>query len=105
MGLFVKGQTPLALKKVKFSVTDDTYIFLRELSSKELLDYQATMGDKATSNLDFVYDLISRCACDDNSNNIFTDAADVKENLNVGLSTLVEMQKTITNISGLTTPN
>lgn len=106
MALFQKGQaTPLALKRIRFDLGNETYINLRELSAQELMTYQENMGDKPTSNADFVYDLIATCACDDQGNKLFDDRADVKANFPVGLSTMIEMQNAIMRVSGIEQKN
>jgi|ERR1017187_6908030 hypothetical protein len=101
MGLFTKGQSKtLPLKTVKFMLGDD-HIFLRELTSKELLHYQSKMGDKETTNIDYLYDIIARCAVDEDCKPIFASVDEVKNELNVGLSTLTEMHHAISRVSGL----
>ncbi len=100
MPLFKRG-TPLGLKRERFNLADDCYIWLRELSSQELLHYQKMMGDKETTNLDFIYDLLSKTALDDDGNAIFTSGNEVKDGLTVGLSTLVAMQEKVMELSGL----
>ena len=62
------------------------------------------MGDKEVSNMDFVFDLLSKCVVDDNGKPLFTDAADVQDHFGVGLSTLVDVQKKIMALSGLDIP-
>ena len=105
MSLFVKGQAPIGLKQEKFYVSPDVYLILREMSSKELMDYQEKFGDKDVKNLDMIYDLISKVALDDNGLPIFTSAQDVKENLDIGLSKFVEIQEKILDLSGLSPKN
>lgn len=104
MGIFQKCLAPLALKRVRFDLAPDCHINLRELSSQELIDFQSKMGSTETSNLDFVFDLISKCAVDDDGKPLFADAADVRATFNVGLSTLIEIQKAVMSLSGIDTP-
>ena len=94
-----------ALKKEKYNLSkeEDVYVWLRELSSKELRELQVNMGDKETSNMDFVYSILALCVIDDAGKPLFTSIDDVKDNLNVGLSTLVDMQNRILKLSGLET--
>lgn len=102
MSIFNRNNNkPLVLRRVRFDLDADTYINLRELSSQELLHYQQTIGNKEVSNLDFIYDLVARCAVDDEGLPIFKDAGDVKDHFNVGLSTLVSAQQTVMNLSGI----
>jgi hypothetical protein len=100
MSLFQKG-TPLALKRTKFKLGDDCHINLRELSSRELIEFQKAMGDKDTTNLEFVYKLIASCAVADDGKPIFDSPDDVRDNFDVGLSKLIEIQKQILSLSGL----
>ena len=104
MGLFHKGGKALALKQVKYDLGNDTYVNVRELSATELVHYQTKMGDKDTSNMDFVFDLLSKCVVDDDGKPLFKDATDVKDHFGVGLSTLVDLQKKIMALSGLDIP-
>ena len=104
MGLFKPGTTTLGLKHQRFDLSPDCYINVRELSAPELIHYQQVMGSKDTSNADFLFDLVARCAVDDVGKPLFETAADVKQHFSVGISTLVEIQKVILTLSGLDTP-
>jgi hypothetical protein len=104
MGLFKPGTTTLGLKTQRFDLSPDVYINVRELSAPELIHYQQVMGSKETTNADFLFDIVARCAVDDVGKPLFETAELVKQHFNVGISTLVEMQKVIMSLSGLTEP-
>jgi hypothetical protein len=99
MGLFHKGQKP-NLKRVKFNLSEDCHINLRELSAQELINLQ----DSAKSdnpNMDHVFKLIAVSACDDDGKPIFDDAEDAKQNFSIGSSMLSDISKAIVSVSGL----
>jgi len=105
MGLFKKGNAPLPFKRVRFDLGEDSYINVRELSAQELIQLQGSFQGKDASNIDFIYQLIATFAVDDDGKALFTDTADVKDNFQVGLSTLSAIQKTIMDTSGLEPKN
>ena len=108
MALYKKGQGASTLKRTKLQLGNDTYICVRELSSKELLNLQAHQGEQDHSesapNMDFVFSIIATCACDDEGKPIFDSKEDVKQNLDIGVSSLVEIQRQIMTLSGLDSP-
>jgi hypothetical protein len=101
--LFVKGN-PLPLKRVKYDLGNDTHVFLRELSSAELIAHQDNHGDKDHKDMDTVFELLSKCIVDDAGAALFTNAGDVKDHFNIGVSHLQAMQDVILDISGIKVP-
>jgi hypothetical protein len=102
MALFAKGSPPPALKTFKFELGNDTYINLRELSLQELRHFtEGGDKNKDTKNVEFLYNLLSKCILDDDGKPLFDGPDDLKNTFDVGLSTLVAIQKAIMAQSGL----
>lgn len=107
MGSFKKGDKLDAtkLKRVKFSLPelgDGVFIWLRALSHAEL-DGILKDGKADDPNSKTLADhaLLAKCCVDDDGLPIFTDADDVKANLDVSLESFVGMALKIGEISGL----
>jgi len=80
----------------------ESYVNIVPITSRDLLELQATNGKEGnTSNIDFTFDLLSRCLVDDDGNRLFADADECKSTLNLPMPTLEDIAATIFKASGL----
>ncbi len=81
---------------------DDAYVWVEELSSKDLLAIQQTQGKEANvSNLDFVYDILARTLRGEVGEPLFADADDCREHFGLSLNSLERLALRVLKISGL----
>ena len=102
MPCITRNYSPVELKRAKFNLDKENYVWLRELTAAEFRHYLDTMGERDTSDKDFLFDVLSKTLVDDNNTPLFADTSDLKANLNVGLSTLQAMQEQVLKLSGVT---
>jgi hypothetical protein len=103
MGLFNKTKKT-KLKSQRFDLDTDTFVMLRELTCQELQHYQKHKPNEDSQSATFLFDVLSKVMVDEVGMPIFQDAADCEANLDVGLSTMLAMQKVVFDLSGISDP-
>jgi hypothetical protein len=109
MGCISKGQKRSKPRRDKFPLPelgDDAYVWIRSLSSTQLLALQDRHGKRPEveeTNLAFVQEVLALCAVNDDGSPLYDGAADVAANLEVDFPTLKEMVKKCFEISGIET--
>ena len=104
MALFKKGDT-LPLKRVKHDLTDDCYVFIRELSAQEQVAFQSKMNTENYKERAIIWDVIALCVCYEGGKPLFTVMADVAEHFKVGISQAQKLVEAILDLSGFKTKN
>lgn len=116
MPCITKGQAlaPNGLRREKFPLPEfgkDSYVWLRALSAKEIIDFQdgnvmlPDNGDVTKANPDGGFILIAACAVNDDGNPIYENKDEVKREFAGAASSVIGMVNRIAEMSGTAKKN
>lgn len=89
-------------KQERFDLDGDNYLFVLEMSAKDLVELQARyQDDKEHTAYDFTSDLLARCLTDQDGNCLFENLKDLQANFPVGMSTIWALRDKVMSLSSL----
>lgn len=99
--IYNKG-TKLKHKIEKVDLDADNFVFVSELGSLDFQELKAKYPDNAPSpesEVKLAYEFLSYCVKDETGKKLFSDAADVENNFDVGMSTVWAIRDKILDMS------
>src|SRR5258708_2673685 len=102
MHCLTKNNKAIGLKRERYDLNDNTYVFIAELGFADVVALQKKHGPEGdNADLGFAHDVLARALVNDAGERVFDSADEMKANLNISFPTLRAITEKVLEVSGL----